>query len=197
MNSRVIDLTGDSSEIEPPGTSMPRAKKAVKNGARTKTAPRSKSVKISDALELAIDTMDASELRMWVKFYCRSIEIMRTGLENHFLVPGKEVVRYHADTDSEDDQNSENESSEEEEEEEEEEDNDSNSEEDREPRKKLKPIAAADDEMVPRNAKCINCNEDFDVTCNDRGDCRWHTGMYLNLGIMERMLTCCAQSRKT
>lgn len=65
-------------------------------------------------------------------------------------------MRYHADTDSEDDQDSENESSEE----------------DNEPRKKLKPVEAADDEMVPRNAKCRNCGEDFDVSCNERGDCR-------------------------
>jgi hypothetical protein len=92
-------------------------------------------------------------------------------------VPGKEVVRYHADTDSEDDQDSENESSEDEEDEEESADN-SDSEEDREPRKKLKPIEAADEEIVPRNAKCLNCGDDFDVSCNERGDCRWHPGTF-------------------
>ena len=135
-NSRVVDLTGDSSDIELARASMLGAKKAVKNGARTKAAPRSKAIEISDSLELAIYTIDASELRMWVKFYCRNVETMRSGLEERFLVPGKEAVRYHGDTDSEDDQNSENESSEEVEKEE---DNDDNrdSEEDREPRKSL------------------------------------------------------------
>jgi hypothetical protein len=138
-------------------------------------------VRISDALEQAIDTIDACELRAYVKVFCRTNKVLRCGLEQLCLVPGKEVVRYHADTDSEDDQDSENESSEDEEDEEGSTGN-SDSEEDKEPRKKLKPIEAADDKMVPRNAKCLNCGEDFDVSCNERGDCRWHTGTYPNFG---------------
>lgn len=174
MNSRVIDLTGDSSDIEPARASMPRAK-AVKNSAPGRVDSAPKPVKISSALAQAINTMDAWMLKAYVKHYCETNKILRCDLEQLCLVPGKEVVRYHADTDSEDDQDSENEGSEDEEDEEESTSN-SDSEEDREARKKLKPIEAADDEMVPRNAKCLNCGENFDVTCNERGDCRWHTG---------------------
>lgn len=140
-----------------------------------------KPLKISSALAQAIDTMNASMLEAYVEHYCKTNKILRCDLEQLCLVPGKEVVRYHADTDSEDDQDSENEGSEDEEDEEESTSN-SDSEEDREARKKLKPIEAADDEMVPRNAKCLNCGENFDVTCNERGDCRWHTGTYPNFG---------------
>ena len=43
---------------------------------------------------------------------------------------------------------------------------------DKEPREKLNPIVAADDEMVPGNAKCLDCEEDLDVSGNERGDCR-------------------------
>ena len=182
MNSRIIDLTGDSSDFEPakaPVASMPRAKrqplKAVRNGVRREAQAASppKPV-ISAALEKAIDTLDAAELRGWVKYYCKTVEPMRSTLEEKYLVLGKDVVRYHADTDSEDDKESENESSEEEEDDEE---DDTNAESENEPRKKLKPIAAADDEMVPRYAECLNCKERFDVSDNKRGYCRWHTGM--------------------
>jgi hypothetical protein len=175
MNSRVIDLTGDSSDIEPARASMPPAKKAVKNGAPMRADSSPKPVEISRALARAIDTMNPSLLSGYVKNYCRTNKELRSELERHCLVPGKEVVRYHADTDSEEDQDSENESSEEEDDEEPSIGN-SDSEEDREPRKKLKPIVVADDEMVPRNANCLNCREDFDVSCNERGDCRWHKG---------------------
>jgi hypothetical protein len=175
MNSRIIDLTGDGSDIEPARASMLRAKKAVMNGAPMRADSAPEPVKISGALAQAIDTMNASLLKAYVKRYCQTNKELRCGLEQSCIVPGKEVVRYHADTDSEDDQDSENESSEDEEDEEESTGN-SDSEEDREPRKKLKPIVVADDEMVPRNANCLNCREDFDVSCNERGDCRWHKG---------------------
>jgi len=39
-------------------------------------------------------------------------------------------------------------------------------------RKKPKPIAAADEEMVPKSAICLNCKEHFDVDDNERGYCR-------------------------
>jgi hypothetical protein len=160
---------------------MPRAKKAVKNGAPSRVDSPPKPVKISGALAQAIDTMNETMLRVYVKHYCKTNKVLRCDLEQLCLVPGKDVVRYHADTDSEDDLDSENESSEDEEDEEESTGN-SDSEEDKEPRKKLKPIDATDDEMVPRNAKCLNCGEDFDVSCNERGDCIWHTGKYSNAG---------------
>jgi hypothetical protein len=96
MNSRVIDLTGDSSDIEPARASMPRAQKAVKNGARTRADLSTTPVKISDALEQAIETMDAGDLRAYVKVFCRTNKVLRCGLEQLCIVPGKEVVRYHA-----------------------------------------------------------------------------------------------------
>jgi hypothetical protein len=126
---------------------------------------------VSDALKKAIDTMDESRLRTWVKHYCESIEPLRTDLEKSLLVRGSEVVRYHADSDSEDA----------EEEDEEEEDSEDESEDGNENGngngKDVKPpIAIADDEFTPKFAKCDNCKEEFDVTINEKGDCRWHTG---------------------
>jgi hypothetical protein len=188
MNSRIIDLTGDSSDVDPAEssrtsakastTNMPRAKrqplKAVRNSARSKAAAPPKPV-VSDALKKAIDTMDHMRLRMWVKHYCESMEPLRKDLEKSLLVRGKEVVRYHVDSDSEDDQDSENESSEEEEDSDE-----SDTGEYPERKKKIKPIALADNELTPMYAKCLNCKEEFDVTANDRGDCTWHPGIGTN-----------------
>jgi hypothetical protein len=95
---------------------------------------------------------------MWVKHYCESIEPLRTDLEKNLLVRGREVVRYHADSDSEDAEEEHKEDSE-----------DGFS-------KEVKPIAIADDEFTPKYAKCDNCKEEFDVTMNEKGDCTWHSG---------------------
>ncbi|KAE9377470.1 hypothetical protein N431DRAFT_434721 [Stipitochalara longipes BDJ] len=109
---------------------------------------------------------------MWVEFYCESLAPLREGLEKELLVSGREVVRYHEDSDSED-KSCDSESGGEKEDED---DNGSDSDEERESRTKLKPIAAADDDMVPKYATCLNCKVNFDVTNNERGYCRWHTG---------------------
>ena len=42
--------------------------------------------------------------------------------------------------------------------------------------KEVKPISIADDELTSKFAKCDHCEEEFDVTINEKGDCRWHTG---------------------
>ena len=42
------------------------------------------------------------------------------------------------------------------------------------------PVALGDDKMTPRYAQCENCSGEFDVTCNDMGDCVWHPGEYLH-----------------
>ncbi len=86
MNSRVIDLTGDSSDIEPARESMPRAQKAVKNSARMGADLPMTPVEISDALEQVIDTIDAGELRAYVKVYCRTNKVLRCGLEQLCIV---------------------------------------------------------------------------------------------------------------
>lgn len=41
---------------------------------------------------------------------------------------------------------------------------------------KKKPIVLRDDDTTPRWTKCLNCEQEFDVTNNDRGDCQWHKG---------------------
>jgi hypothetical protein len=152
---------------------MPRPRrqspKTVKNlrGVKKEVAPKPI---VSSALKKAIDTMDHMRLRLWVKHYCEIMEPIRADLEKSLVVLGKDLIRYHTHSASEDDEYSENESTEEEEDEE-----DSDSDGDRKSKKRLKPIAVADDEMLPRYALCMNCKvSDFDVTANDRGDCRWH-----------------------
>jgi hypothetical protein len=173
MTSRVVDLTGDSSNIEPAKASMPRVKKAARIDTIKKAAAPPKPT-VSNALRQVIKTVDADKLRRWVTFYCESLGPLREGLEMKLLVAGKEVVRYHEDSISEDDKDSKNESNSESGTEGEDE---SDTGEYPERRKKRKPITAADDELVPRFAKCLNCKEEFDVTCNDRGDCMWHPGI--------------------
>ncbi len=85
--------------------SLPRAKrqplKAVKNGDRAKKNVTPKPVQISATLKKAIDTMDHMRLRLWVKHYCETMEPLRNDLEKSLLVLGEDVIRYHADSDSE------------------------------------------------------------------------------------------------
>jgi hypothetical protein len=104
---------------------------------------------------------------MWVKHYCESIEPLRTDLEKNLLVRGREVVRYHADSDSEDA---------EEEDEEEEDGSEDRNEGGNGTVKELKPILIEDDEFTSRFAKCDHCEEEFDLTINEKGDCTWHSG---------------------
>ncbi|KUJ12173.1 uncharacterized protein LY89DRAFT_722537 [Mollisia scopiformis] len=136
---------------------------------RTRAAPKPTPKPImSEALKDAIDTLPQEKLRKYVKQYCESMTDLREALEKEFLVQGKDIVRYHADTDSEDAEDDETSSHTE---------KGSDSEEDlSRNRKKLKPIAIRDEEYGPRMAKCQHCNEDFDVTYNDKGDCIWHPG---------------------
>jgi hypothetical protein len=171
MSSRIIDLTADSSDVDSTESSpasakastadMPRTKrqplKPVKNGIRAKTKAAPEPV-VSDALKRAIDTMDDVRLRSWLKDWCKSVEPLRKDLEMSFLVRGEQVVRYHCDSESED---KEDEIDEEEEEEE----------------KNKRPIVIEDEEMTPRYAKCDHCDEEFDVTENEKGDCIWHPGL--------------------
>jgi hypothetical protein len=144
---------------------MPRAKRqplrAVRNGVQAKAEEAPKPV-VSVALKKAIDTMDDTRLRMWVKHYCESNELLRKELEKSLLVPGKDIVRYHADSDSED---KEMENGDEEEKEE----------------KNKRPIVIDDEETTSRFAKCDHCGEEFDITENEKGDCIWHPGLSIIL----------------
>jgi len=181
MASAMIDLTEDRSDVGSPAenasglnpknyaaiANMNRYTrsplKPISNGAREPAKPSL----VSDPLKAAIDSVDASRFRKLIKSFCESNPLLREQLEGEFLVRGKDVIRYHPDTESEDvgiDS---------------EEDGDEYD--DREKAKKevnqKRPIAFGDEEMTPRFAKCENCDEEFDVTVNERGDCVWHEGM--------------------
>jgi hypothetical protein len=85
---------------------------------------------------------------------------LREDLENSLLVTGKEITRYHADSESED-----------------EEPNEDWQYEKYDFGEKAKlPIAVHDEELTPRDVMCENCKEVFDVTDNETRDCRWHPG---------------------
>jgi hypothetical protein len=40
----------------------------------------------------------------------------------------------------------------------------------------FKPIMVGDDELTVRYAKCMNREEQFEVTMIERGDCKWYCG---------------------
>lgn len=143
--------------------------KAVKNGARS---PAKSTV--SDALKGAIKTLSTELLRKELEFLCHEYPAIVQTLEDRLLVQGKDVVRYHVDTESEDDADSEIES----EESEPESDGSDKSDLDRKSMKR-KWIAVGDEEYTARMATCENCKEEFDVTLNERGDCEWHPGIVL------------------
>ena len=185
MSVRVIDLTGSDSdsdcEAEQPSPAsknitaifQPNAARQplsdVRNGSRANATP---AQDVPPALIKAINTMDAARLRMYVREFCRDIPEVRNRLVAQTLVRGRDVARYHRDSDSEDDMDSEIESSEEGLE-------DQNGNEDAggsERVKPLRPIAVGDNELVPLYAKCMNCKQEFDVSANNTRECRWHTG---------------------
>lgn len=54
------------------------------------------------ALSKAIDAMDHMRPRLWMKQYCETVQPLRESFEKGLLVPDKDVIRYHAGSDSED-----------------------------------------------------------------------------------------------
>ncbi|KAN0107875.1 hypothetical protein V8E51_007617 [Hyaloscypha variabilis] len=135
--------------------STPRAKRQrlhdVNNGVKGRDQDSSKPVQVSAALKKAIDTMDHMRLRLWVKHYCETMQPLRADLEKSLLVTGKNIVRYHADSDSENEESGGDE-------------------------KVVQHIMVGDEELTPRYVMCENCKHEFDATSNDRGDCVWHPG---------------------
>ena len=156
---------------------MPRAKrqplKVVKNEVKVKAESPAKPV-VSAALKKAIDTMDHKRLRLLVKNYCEAMEPLREDLEKSLLVAVRDVVPCHVDSESEDDKDGDEESSSEDEIKDE---DASDIEEAPKERKERKPIAFEDDDMVPRYSTCLRCKAEFDVTANNKGDCKWHSGI--------------------
>jgi hypothetical protein len=190
--SRIVDLTGDSSDAASSKENSPAKGKIltptsrvhrhalgpVRNGVTIPSCASSPNDGLPEALEKAIDTMEIKKLRDWIKFFAKSSESGRATaktMQDITCAFGRDVVRYHVDTDSENEKESETERS-------------SNSEdevveEDKEivvgskdrvlVRETLRPIAVRDDELTPRVAMCLNCAQYFDVVENKRGDCKW------------------------
>ncbi|TVY75875.1 hypothetical protein LSUE1_G005614 [Lachnellula suecica] len=142
--SRIIDLTFDSSSDDDPNLSsagMPPKQSAQRP-------------KLPAALDLALRTLDPDRMREILIAECQTNATLNKKLQLALVIKGKDIVRYHADTNSEDAE----ESDEGEEEEEE-----------------LLPIAHPDEDSTSRYTKCRNCAETFDLKRNARGDCVWHS----------------------
>ena len=88
---------------------------------------------------------------------------LREDLEKSLLVTGKEIIRYHADSDSEDEGVDEY---------------GFHGEDDSDAKLHL-PIKVADEELTSREVVCENCKQVFDVTDNGKRVCLWHPGSSL------------------
>ncbi|TVY39472.1 hypothetical protein LOCC1_G005421 [Lachnellula occidentalis] len=188
MAGRVIDLTFDDSSDE--NTVSKTSKPNVSNSSNTRQPlnPIANNVQLppissllpashlSAPLVEALNKASANRLRDLLMMVCRQHPAAKALVEREFLVPKREVVPYHANTESEDG-NSESE-------EETESDSENESVEENAQHQviaryiapastsvKRKAEASMDNELFPRFAKCENCNEEFDVTKNERGDC--------------------------
>ncbi|KUJ12176.1 uncharacterized protein LY89DRAFT_738793 [Mollisia scopiformis] len=175
MSSTVIDLTEDS----PSGENLPFPLNAKSRNATTPyTSTRLPPLRevlnyaqpqaraqpaVSQVLADTIKSMDASLLRSLVIKHCHSNAPLKNALEEELLVTGKDVIRYHDGSESEDDAESEIKSDEE-------------GSGDEEEGSTTKPIAIADHEYTSRYTECINCKETFDVTENLVRACYWHPG---------------------
>ncbi|KAL2073922.1 hypothetical protein VTL71DRAFT_11248 [Oculimacula yallundae] len=184
MSSRMVDLTGDSSDVESESepepepqpstaTSGPHATRvAAHNGNHAIATP---DQNVSAALKKSISTIDPTRLRRFILRFCETIPELREGLEKELLVKGKTIVRYHLNSDSEDRGETEEESTDEEA-------NDHGvskyiRQTEKEDLRRQGPIVIEDEEFTPKFAKCENCKKEFDVSDNDTRDCHWHTGM--------------------
>jgi hypothetical protein len=126
---------------------------------------------VPQALLDAFRELDESDLRLELKNICEVYPEVNTFLQGRLLVQGKDVVRYHANSESEDEgfpSESESETSE-------------------GPEEIIAKggVVISDDDFTARTAKCENCNERFDVTENERGDCLWHSGIHLSHILLE------------
>lgn len=118
---------------------------------------------VDGALALALETISKDILRNRIITYCDIIAGLREALQEDLVVQGADVVRYHEDSMSEDAEDNEEDST-----------SETEAEGGRDSEKK--PIALRNEDATPRWTKCLNCEQEFDVTNNDRGDCQWHKG---------------------
>jgi hypothetical protein len=138
----------------------------------TRSTSKQTATPRSEELLKAIDTVDAARLRTIIKDLYTTNSALKQSLESQWLILGKEVVQYHADTDSEDagySDEGENETNEQ-----------------YEARRQLqeaerskRPIKLDAQDFTSRFVECENCEEEFDLGDNLRGWCVWHPGTLL------------------
>ncbi|TVY90598.1 hypothetical protein LAWI1_G003830 [Lachnellula willkommii] len=189
MAGRVIDLTFDDSSDENTvsNTSKPNVSKSTSTRQPLNPIPNNVQLppiasllpasQLSAPLIEALNKASAKRVLGLLMMVCRNNSAAKALVEREFLVPKREVVAYHANTDSEDG----DEESEEESESESGSENESveaNAQHQVPAATSLKRRAEAivDNELFSRFAQCENCYEEFDVTSNERGDCVWHEG---------------------
>lgn len=185
----IIDLTYDDSSDENNITLLSPKNRVIKTpSTRQPLNPIQNNVQLpsihsvvpnmdlNPALTQALKKASEKRVRQLLMRVCRENPASRALVEREFLVPKREVVPYHADTDSED-VGIYSEDDEEEESEDENEPEAAPAGNMTLPAPNLKRKAdSVDDELFPRFAKSENCKEEFDVTMNVRGDCVWHPG---------------------
>lgn len=129
-----------------------------------KDAPASNA---TQALKVALEVLDKKTLLDVLLDVVDNNPIVQRVLEKQMLVLGSEVVRYHIDSDSEDNK---------------EESEEETVQKEHKISREKRPIAIKDDEFTGRFAVCLNCERQFNVTKNFKGNCIWHPGVlsYLN-----------------
>jgi hypothetical protein len=162
----IHNLTSDSSGVEnsliagkPPLPSLQSFRdpfSIIENG----TQRNVKSISLD--LKNALATLGESRVREELEAVLRNHDAAQFELENKLLVRGRYVVRYHADSESENEKGG-------------------DEEETRRVRLQQRPkrkfaIGVVDDEWTPRFAQCKNCRGEFDVTQNEQRECHWHPG---------------------
>lgn len=181
MAPSIIDLTVESSPAAPP----PR---------RPIVRPKPEELDPSLALESAIKDVKEDTLRRVILQLCATQPAAAEYLRGELLV-GEDEVNLYADEEEEDEEEPEDEEEEEEEEDEEEEEvEDVEEEADKAEARRvayekrraefaskasrlLPPQQVTGQKRVlPRYATCEQCEEEFDVTMNEEGDCVWHSG---------------------
>jgi hypothetical protein len=110
---------------------------------------------INDVLD-TIDAVDSMWLRYYVKLFCKQDNGFAHWLATQMMVPGKDIVRYHIDTDDEDADETEDD----------EDDQEEN-------------VCVEDLKMTSKYQYCTRCKQSFDLATNYRGACSWHPGQSL------------------
>ena len=192
MAPSIIDLTVESSPVAPPHPPPPPRRPIV-----TPARPKPEELDPRLALESAIKEIKEGTLRRVVLQLCTVQTAAAEYLRGELLV-GEDEVKLYADEEEDEEEEEEPEDEEEEEEEEEEEDEEEVEDvEEEADRAEARRVAyekrraevarkvsrqqppqqvAGQKRVLPRYATCEQCEEEFDVTMNEEGDCVWHPG---------------------